>query len=63
MRASLKRRSIPDSNPNPSQMLYVVASGKMAADISEALINPTPKSRAAKWPAKGASALAASATS
>ena len=44
-------------------MLYVVASGRMAADISDALTSPTAKRMAANCPAKGASALAASATS
>src|SRR5271168_1604275 len=63
MGASEKRRSIPDSNPTPSQTLYAVARGRIAAESSEALMSPMANSSEANLPANGFNATAASAAS
>ena len=53
----------PDSNPSPSQILKAVASGRIAAESSEALISPMANSSEAYLPASGRSATAACAAS
>ncbi len=52
---------IPDSQPNASQIAYDVESGMTVAASSDAPSSPTPKSRPACCPARGASDFAASA--
>ena len=54
---------MPDSKPIPSQTLYAVAKGRMAAESREALIRPAANNITANLPANGASARAAWATS